>query len=68
MSSIPGLQLVGRAWAAPTFGFFAVLMAGLASLLLHYNVLQVIERHLFVGELVARCPTFFGGKTLAAES
>ena len=41
---------------APTFSFFAVLMIGLASLVIHYDVLQVIEGYLLVGELVVLCP------------
>lgn len=44
------------------------MMVGLASLVLRYNVLQVIEGHLLVGELVALCLKFSGGKTLAVES
>ena len=30
-------------------------------LLLHYNVLQVIDRYLLVGELVVLCPKLLGG-------
>ena len=47
---------------------FAVLMLGLASLMLRYDVLQVIDGYLVVNELVALRPKLCRRKTLAAES
>lgn len=55
----------GRGWVAATFGFFAVLMVGLARLVLRNDVLQVIGRYLLIDELVALHPKLSRGKILA---
>lgn len=54
--------------AAATFGLFAVLTVGLASLVLGNDVLQVIDRNLLACELVVLRLKLSREKTLATES